>query len=172
MTAQNYRSLMDYSEVRLIFPFHANASLEFKLDIINRTLSEPLNSFQNFRRWVENLLADVQESQFVSCLEDPYDDFFDFQVVITDLIGQNDLTELFDNPSEPLEQLQRCLRNLLTSDFIAAVTNSFPLNTEELVHTLSSELQYSFAAIASLVHENFMNSQFLGWIGHSVVPED
>jgi hypothetical protein len=163
---------MDYSEVRLIFPFHASASPEFKLDIISRALSEPLNSFQNFRRWVETLLSDVQESQFVSCLEDPYDDFFDFQVVVTDLVGQNDLLDLFDNPSEPLEQLQRCLRSLLAPDFVASVTDAFPLHAEALVRGLGPELQASFAAIASLVHENAGNAQFLGWVGGAVVPED
>jgi hypothetical protein len=163
---------MDYSDVRLIFPFEGNSSVEYKLEIINRTLAEPLHSLQNFRRWVESLLTEVQDSQFVANLEDPYDDFFDFQVVVSDLIGQNDLNELFENPSEPLEQLQRCLKNLLPCDLVGSVTDSFPLNAEELVHSLSPDLQRSFAAIASLVHESSINSQFLGWISNAIVPED
>ncbi|OHT12924.1 GTPase-activator protein [Tritrichomonas foetus] len=141
-----------------------------KLEIVNKELSYPQYPFELFKPEIELLIPEVEDSTFAQSLRDPYDDFFDFQVIIADLIGTNDISELFEHPTEPLEQLLEGLKGLFSADFIHCITDTFPINATSILTNLSPPLQKSCAAIAALVHENSMNDQFISWIGNVLIP--
>ncbi|OHT10016.1 GTPase-activator protein [Tritrichomonas foetus] len=141
-----------------------------KLEIVNKELSYPQYPFEIFKPHIDELIPEIQESTFAENLRDPYDDFFDFQVVIADLISQNDINELYEHPSEPLEQLLDGLRNMFSADFINSLTDTFPINADSVLESLPPPIQKSCAAIASLVHENSLNDQFISWIGNALIP--
>lgn len=152
--------------------FHtSNArTMDEKLDLVNKELSIPQYPFDIFHSYIDELIPEIQESTFAENLRDPYDDFFDFQVIIADLMAQNDINELYEHPSEPLEQLLEGLRNMFTADIISNLTDTFPLDSEKIINSFHPSLQKSCAALASLVHENSLNDQFISWIGNALVP--
>jgi hypothetical protein len=159
---------MSHRLVALHFP--TGASIQAKVLVLDRVLAEPQLSLQAFCPLIDELLPDVQHSLFASLLEDPYDDLSDFETVVTDLIGQNPLAELFDNPCEPLDQLLRCLKVLVPPGFILTVADAFPLDAEQLIRSCEPDLQRSFAGIASLIRQNSSNPRFLEWIGDTLLP--
>lgn len=153
--------------------FHTKTvnGIDAKFKLINDALSVPQYSFENFVPYIDELIPEIQDSTFAENLRDPYDDFFDFQVVIADLIAQNDINELYEHPSEPLEQLLEGLRAMFDADIINNLTDSFPLNAEKILQSFKPDLQKSCAAIASLTHENAINKNFIMWIGNALIPQ-
>lgn len=144
---------------------------EEKLEKLKETLAKPEFSFEVLKPEIERMFADIQESTFASYLDEPFDDFFDFQVVIADLIGENDINELYERPSEPLEQLLDALRGIISPEFIMKLLDTYPVNLS-LLSSLPREAQLSLAAVASLVHENRANKKFLEWVGNAMVSQD
>ena len=154
-----------------IFDLRNLPTYSTKMEHINAELAKPECSYETIRPEIEHMFPEVQESTFASYLDEPFDDFFDFQVVIADLIGDNDINELYERPSEPLEQLLDGLRAIISSDFIMKLLDTYPVNLS-LLDGLPREAKLSIAAVASLVYENKTNAKFLEWVGNAMVSQD
>ena len=156
---------------RTLFHVSDLNSADEKWKVISEEIEKPFVACSQLSPFISKLVSDVNQSTFAEYLDEPFDDFFDFQVVIGDLIGTNDLNELYELPSEPLLQLLEALKSIATPEFISEVGDTFPLD-ESLISKLPIEAQRSFAAIALLVQDNAKNNKFISWIGNAMITED
>lgn len=156
---------------RMTFDLSNLHGVDAKLNYINKLLEAPQVSFEKFVPYIEEKVGSIQDSAFALSLEDPFDDFFDFQVIVADLISNNKIDELYEHSSEPLDQLKRSLNELLSPEFTSILTKMFPLDPVRVFEQYP-EMKSSFAAIASLVRENTMNNGFIEWIGQELTPTE
>ena len=171
MAANSQSLLMRQASQRTVFNIDDLHTADEKWKVISAEIEKPFVTFSQLSPFISQFVNDVNKSTFAEYLDEPFDDFFDFQVVIGDLIGTNDMSELCELPSEPLIQLLEALKAIVTTDFIAEIADAFPIS-EKRIKKLPIEAQRSFAAIALLVQDNALNNQFISWVGNAMITED
>ena len=157
----------------LKFDFSKCASAAERAEVVNKVLSAPVNPYEKFISSIENQVPKIPNSTFRENLErDTYWDFEDFDILVCDDIGNNNLDVLFQNPSSTLKDLQVAIQNLFQCEIYQKIQDQYPLSPQKLFSELKEDERASFAALCTLIRSNNKNNTFLPWLAHNVIPPD